>query len=591
MALMRLWRTIRYLTLEQWIYRFICRGRRLLMRVFPGIAKRRIEGAAARLALPDPGNPRLGDIAETVLALQMSVHGDHLEGIAEGRFYLLNQEFNYGSLDRVDWRGDFQEGNNPLRRMTLAYMGYAVPILARGGRSDLDTVCQLLRTLEEQNPFEAPGVFRDVWNAYTASHRLINLLAGLALYRKAGGEVDAEQIAPILRHTRFCAAFILSSLERDLQYNHLLKNYVALATYAAALDVSPAQFSFLHDAVPVAIAQNILDDGGHAERCPMYHVLSMLDVDALRKSGFFHADQTASLDDAASRMKRALAVMTHPDGDIALFNDSWMGEAPVLSTTGDADFLTLPNCGYTRIGRGDDAVLFDCGPCGPDDNPGHAHADFLSVELSVKGTRLLVDPGVPTYTAGPLRDQSRSAASHNGPHVKGVEPIEFWKSFRVGHRGRGYAIRNAALEGIAPLWCAGRQDGYAPVGIETRRFIGLWPGEAVLIADLWIGPPTDAASAFLIPDDWRLLDEDGIGFVQDRTRAKLTALTGALAAPAPAHHWPRFGVERPATRIDIRPHDLNPTCRVAALWISWSDQARAPDEAALAGLFDELSDC
>ncbi len=592
MNLPRLWRTVRHLSPEQWLFRAVCRGQRLVMQRFPAQARRYIDRVAEALPLPDPGAPRLAAVARPVLTLQTAVHGGHLDGIAAGRFELLNQSFDFGGVDRIPWRGEFHEGNNPLRRMTLAYMGYAVPLLARGRAADMHTVHRILRGLETANPWSAPGVFRDVWNPYTASHRLINLLAGLSLYRTKGAPSDPAAEATILAHVRFCAAFVRAGLERDLQYNHLLKDYVALAAYASALPALPASFAFLQKAIPRALAQNVLPDGGHAERCPMYHVLSMLDVDVLRASGVLQGDEAGRLADIRDRMEGALRVMSHPDGEIALFNDSWLGEAPAACEVADLapvpETARVPETGYVRIGRGGDAVIFDCGPCGPDDNPGHAHADFLSIEASIGGARFIVDPGVPTYTAGEARDASRSAAAHNGPHLAGAEPIEFWKSFRVGRRGRAVEIADGALDGAAPLWCAGRQDGYAHLGTDVRRFVGLWPGAAMLVCDIWAGSDSrPAASGFLVPADWQ---RDGFSFTRGATVVRLSALAGEMAEPRSASCWPRFGVARPAHRIDVRPESRG-DLRFAALWIAWSDDACPPDNASLTALLDKLRGC
>ncbi|HET9942345.1 MAG TPA: alginate lyase family protein, partial [Terriglobia bacterium] len=64
-------------------------------------------------------------------------------------------------------------------------------------------------------------------------------------------------------------------------------------------------------------------------------------------------------------------------------------------------------------------LLFDCGPHGTD-NCGHAHADSLSLALSVKGRTLLVDPGTYTYTGSrEMRDWFRSSAAHNTLSVDG----------------------------------------------------------------------------------------------------------------------------------------------------------------------------
>lgn len=574
MNLARVWRTVRHLTAEQWLFRAICRGRRVVMQLCPGTARRRVDKAAGVLPQPDTGSEAVSAIARIVLGLQQVVQGDDPVGVADGRFTLLGQEFDFGSVAAIDWRGDFQEGNNPLRQMNLAYMGYAVPLLAQGRVSDLRAMVELLKSLDAQNPFAAKGVFRDVWNAYTASHRLINLLSGLALYRAAGGTSDDAAEQSIFDHLRLCAAFIAGNLERDLQYNHLLKNLVALAVFSAAIGAIPPSFGFLDAAIRKSIRQNVLGDGGHAERCPMYHALSVLDLEMLSASEIVSPETGAMLTDALARMKPALAVMSHPDGDIALFNDSWLGEAPaaqdIISLAAADGVHRLCDTGYVRLGAAGDAVLFDCGPCGPDDNPGHAHADFLSIEASIGGIRFFVDPGVPTYTAGPARDASRSAAAHNGPHIVGAEPIEFWKSFRVGRRGTAWELTDERLGGIAPIWCAGAQNGYAPLGGDVRRFVGLWPGQALLIVDLWVGAAGHgAASHFLIPDSWSRAAGRDAAFRQGATHAHLSCFAGNIAEIDDGICWPRFGVEQKAHRIVVRPGSGD-GFRTAALWITWS---------------------
>ncbi len=560
---------------------------------FPAATRVRIEKAAAALPLPTADSDELKEIAEAVLLLQKTVHGDDPAGVRNGQFSLLNQDFDFGDIKNISWRGEFHEGNNPLRRMNLAYMGYVVPLLAQGREDDPEIVCRILDGLEEQNPWSAPGVFRDVWNAYTASHRLINLLSGLALFRKAGANPAEKFEARILEHVRLCAAFIHANLERDLQYNHLLKNYVALTVFSAASGGLPKAFRFLPNALRQSVYQNILADGGHAERCPMYHVLSILDFEVLCCSGVFDDDLSYKLARTKRKMEQALPVMSHPDGDVALFNDSWIGEAPpagqVVDLSDTPETTRIPETGYVRLGREGTAIIFDCGPCGPDDNPGHAHADFLSVEASIGGHRFLVDPGVPTYTAGELRDVSRSAASHNGPHLNGIEPIEFWKSFRVGRRGKASEIIAPELQEFAPIWCAGRHDGYAHVGVETKRYIALWPDDALLICDLMQGRfSTDSASNFLVPNTWDKTDGGSLRFNRDGVSISVEALTGELSPAGLNRHWSRFGVEAAAHQFSLSPDQIG-NQRRSALWLSWSQNAAPPDPEALSGLFDCLS--
>ncbi len=585
----RLWRTVRHLSADQWIYRFAVHGRIAAMERFPNRMRALMETAAMRLPLPDPALPALADVGDLVLELQTAVYGETWAAARDGRFRLLNRDFDFGAIETVDWRGDFGDGDNPLRANVLSYMGYAVPMLATGDAEDLAAVARLAGGLEAAGDWSAPGVFRDVWNAYSASHRIVNLLSGLALHRRAGGDIEGPGARAIREHVRFCAAFVRANLERDIQFNHLLKNLVALSVYASAHGCVPAQLRFLERAATASVRQNVLADGGHAERSPMYHALGLLDVRMLRATGIFAGKDDALLADADARMTRALSTMTLADGEIALFNDAWEGEAPSaadLAPPAADGAALLPKTGYARLAHGGDSVVFDCGPCGPDRNPGHAHADFLSVETTVGGARFLVDTGVPTYTAGPARDSSRSAAAHNGPRLAGAEPIEFWKSFRVGRRGYGKPLDVSGLGTIAPLAAAGIHDGYRHLGVEVRRFAGLWPGEGMLVADLWQGlRNAGTALDFLIDGDWSA--ETDNRFANGQTSVMVRALAGEIKGIESVSCWRRFDVERPAHRLNVVPLRADASAR-AAVWFGWG-AGPTPDGAMHDGLFDRLA--
>jgi hypothetical protein len=64
-------------------------------------------------------------------------------------------------------------------------------------------------------------------------------------------------------------------------------------------------------------------------------------------------------------------------------------------------------------------LTIDAGPHGFM-NAGHAHADALSIDLTIGGTPVLVDPGTYTYTVSPdWRDRFRETAMHNAVTVDG----------------------------------------------------------------------------------------------------------------------------------------------------------------------------
>lgn len=570
----RVIRTTRHLTAEQWLYRFICRGKFVAMEKMPEAAARRFGKAAQAVPMPDPAAPELAAVSAHVRQLQRAVHGTWAKDVPQGRFTLLNQTIDFGGLEQVEWRRELGERNNRLWRMNLSYMGYLVPLFEHNARSALPVAQSLLASMSEQNPWSSGGIFRDVWHPYSVSHRVINLLACLRLIHEQAPELALEASA-LTDEIRLGGAFILGNLERDLQYNHLLKNYVCLAAIASAAPGSGFARAVLAG-TRASIEQQFLPDGGQAERAPMYHILSLLDLRILRDSGAIAPDTQPLVEKAAAASEIAVAAMVHPDGEVALFNDSWLGEGPpaVEAVPGLASRPerptrhVLPDAGYVRLACGGDSVVMDFGPCGPEDNPGHAHADFLSLELSVSGRRLLVDAGVPTYSEGKQRDMSRSAVAHNGPMRTGLEPIEFWGSFRVGHRGHAYALPLADEMGFA-AW----HDGYLGHGTAVARAIRLIPGSGLLVCDVWAGAPAGTAvTHFLLSGEWRV--EGDVAYVDD-VAARFQAIGGTLAAFEPAEHWLRFGEPRTAQRTTLVPAPTR-HLQAASLWIGWGQSAEAP---------------
>ncbi|MCW1843761.1 heparinase II/III family protein [Prosthecomicrobium hirschii] len=591
MNLGRIFRTVRHLSASQVANRPVCRGKFVAMELWPGSARAHFSRRGEAIGPLDFTGGDLAKAVGHVVQLQQAVHGRFLDGIAAGRFTLLNREIDFGNLDAVDWRRELGERNNRLWRMNLSYMGYLVAFAEREGAAAVPVVRALLASMTAQNPWSSEGVFRDVWHPYSVSHRVINLIACLTVWARDEVVVESSAWAEIEAEIRLSAAFVLGNLERDLQYNHLFKNLVCLAMVAAAQAGRHDFAAWVLREVAGSIAQQFLDDGGHAERAPMYHLLSVIDLRILRDSAVLAPASAAAVAKATAAAEEVVATVTHPDGDVALFNDSWLGEAPpAISLIGETvqprpqAFLRLerPEIGYARLAQGGDCVVLDFGACGPDANPGHAHADFLSLELSIDGVRTIVDPGVSTYSEGEARDVSRSAASHNGPCLIGAEPIEFWSSFRVGRRGYAYPLRLGAAGGEA---IAGRHDGYGGLGVTVARAVRLIPGRGLLVADLWRGPQRLAEeSRFLIAAQWR---PTGPGRFEraDAAGARLSvvALRGRMLGMEATTHCLRFGEPLPATRIGFAPQ-VDGDVRLAATWFgSGADAAPEAEGAALAG--------
>ena len=192
----------------------------------------------------------------------------------------------------------------------------------------------------------------------------------------------------------------------------------------------------------------------------------------------------AEVDVLATRTRAALDFLhdiCRPDGGIPLFNDSASGVAPSLEALSDyaerivgyeppaqAQGLSVSSrdaSGYYVIRHDGDMLVVDCGELGPSYQPGHAHCDTLSFELTIDGRPLIVDSGVYDYDDSEMRRYVRSTRAHNTAIIDGCEQSELWGVFRVGRRARPIDGRVETI-GESRARFSGSHDGF--VGLPGR---------------------------------------------------------------------------------------------------------------------------
>jgi len=373
------------------------------------------------------------------------------------------------------------------------------------------------------------------WQPYVISRRIANWTKWLSVAGRPARPTDA---GAILRSLYQQALYLERHLERHLRGNHLLENGRALVLAGACFSGPDAE-RWLRTGLRLCrqeAEEEVLADGGHFERSPMYHCLvlealldtvqvaravdlepeDLVDV-ALRNMYPLEALQDAvevsrvwgtDLTDAARRMARALPVLCHPDGGIALLNDSACGIAPapadllayateVLGEVPAVEEDVLPQTGYVGLGRGGDRLLLDAGAIGPEYVPGHAHADTLSFELSVGGKRVIVDSGVYDYDPGPARGYCRGTAAHNTVRVDGLDQSEVWASFRVARRARPGEVHWGRRGDLSFVTAA--HDGYErlPGRVGHRRQVVHAPGPVWLVCDRLSGEGEHRVQSYL----------------------------------------------------------------------------------------------
>lgn len=303
------------------------------------------------------------------------------------------------------------------------------------------------------------------WEPYPLSLRIVNWIK----WHLAGHALSVEALDSLAVQIRYLA----KRLERHLLANHYLANAKALV-FAGCFFRGPEAADWLTAGCGIyreQLPEQILADGGHFERSPMYHSIILEDLLDLINIG-----APLFSEDIVARMLKWLAAMTGPDGKIALLNDAAfdiapppqtlfdyarkLGFAPQEPVTGSID---LPDTGYTRLSDGVWTLICDGAPVGPDYQPGHAHADTLTFELWHRSFRLLIDSGTGEYIDTPLRREQRGTAGHNTVTVDGKNSTEVWSAHRVARRAR---IVERYFDGER---LTAAHDGYTPV-IHRREW-------------------------------------------------------------------------------------------------------------------------
>jgi uncharacterized heparinase superfamily protein len=349
-------------------------------------------------------------------------------------------------------------------------------------------------------------------------------------------------------------------LEFHLLGNHLLENLATLMLVGTCFsgDDAAAWKRRVFPLLEREIAEQVLSDGGHFERSPMYqcrvvHVLANL----LNSAPDEHATWCAV---PLRRSIDSLRQLTHPDGSIALLNDAAMRiyptpEAlhryvrsidPSVSGEPPQGVFSLRDTGYfgQRSPAGD-YICCDAAPIGPDYLPGHAHGDIFSFELSLSGRRIIVDSGVYEYAPGDMRRYGRSTAAHNTVEINGADQVELWGAFRVARRGRPHDVRFAAVEGGFRL--SAWHDGYRRLrGSPTHHRTFRWHPDGVLMVrdEVRSARPVQLASRLhLHPDcDVEQVSEHNVTFSRNGEHYVVSFAGGGRVTCDEYPYSPEFGI-------------------------------------------------
>jgi uncharacterized heparinase superfamily protein len=351
------------------------------------------------------------------------------------------------------------------------------------------------------------------WDSYPISLRVVNWIK----WSLSGGQITQECMQSLAIQVRY----LTKRLEWHLLGNHIIANSKALI-FAGLFYQGEEASSWLSLGLKIMktqLSEQILEDGGHFERSPMYHSIVLVDlldlINVARCYGavldFSVIEEWVSIVD---RMIYWLRKMNHPDGKISFFNDAAFNIAPCLediikyakllginiksiTKRNELAVYYFKQSGYIRIESSDSDTIIDAAPVGPDYIPGHAHADTLSFETSLYGQRIIVNGGTSIYGNGPERLRERETRAHSTVEVAGISSSEVWSGFRVARRAKPFGLQIKSAEDEIYVSCL--HDGYTRLkGKPTHHRVWILTANSLIVSDRLIGGNHKSIARFIL---------------------------------------------------------------------------------------------
>ena len=397
------------------------------------------------------------------------------------------------------------------------------------------------------------------WEAYPVSLRLMNWCGVFWGHYRSEIENDQMFQRQLWESVYLQCQWLISHLEARLLGNHYFENGAALSFVGSCFEGGAAHrwldkgLAILQEQIP----EQIPYDGMHFELSPMYHSRILYLLAILHATGNPSLQKLAA--DPMDRMLRSLKCVCHPDGRIALLNDSafdiYNEPNCLLDYCGqllgrdysrpDYGCFSLPDAGYYgwRDVSGN-YLICDVGKIGPDYIPGHAHADMFGFELSLFGRRMIVDSGVHDYEVSNIRRYCRSTAAHNTVEIDGHDQCETWGAFRVGRRGYPIDVRWQPFADRFRLEAAHNAYQRLPGAPIHRRIFEWNPDRGLKVIDhMEGGRMTEAKSRIHFHPDCKIEKLTDTEYdVKNGKSFKINVLYGCKSYLETSSYHPEFGI-------------------------------------------------
>ena len=293
---------------------------------------------------------------------------------------------------------------------------------------------------------ETPNEVRS--NPYVISLRLVNWCKYFCYYNQSPSNEALDSFWRDYYH-------LVGNKEYHILGNHLFANLKAIILCSLfsyeinSREIGKNALSELFD----QLDEQILKDGAHFEKSPMYHAIileDLLDIINFFNCYEINSNEITKLKVYVEKMFFWLAHFTYPDGDFALFNDTIQGNSKnfeelknyynsLFGSDLNSDIsgdIYFQESGYTCVCFDNAYGIFDVGNIGPSYLTGHSHADVGSFELIVKSCKIFTNLGTSTYESSERRHFERSSPAHNTLQLNDKSSSYTWSAFRTAGRSK-----------------------------------------------------------------------------------------------------------------------------------------------------------
>lgn len=571
-------RSLPYLRREQLLYRPLRLAQFRLYKTFPQTASRY---TATPESTPRPSSQAIEIINSALktsfhhFARPLDEYNSLFANLLDDRFTFLNHTLE---IKTIDWNRRYV---GHLWNYQFHYFSYALPCArAFVERSDAG-VMQKCQALIESWIDKARIGQSDGWDAYPISLRTVNWIYAYALL--ADAYKDRNFIERLSASLYQQLEFLSRHLEYHLLSNHLLENAKALVIGGLFFADDEQGQRWLREGERLLwreFDEQVLSDGGHYERSPMYHAIVLADfiecfalLREWRNARNEHWPEAQKINAKLQAMTRFLEAMTYSDGTLALFNDSANEELarplPIISSAhqiceyNEKPFSqSFPETGYFCWSSpdGNERIVVDAGPMSVDYNMAHGHCDLLSYEMWLQGKPFIVDSGVHGYGGDRFREYARSTRAHNTVMFDGREQSELWGTFRVARRAK---VIHANAKGDELTWdfCGAYAPFYALSLTHERRIQRESDGSWVITDQANSGSIKNASSFIHLHPDIRVkqisnsqsieCSNESLSVIIEPFAAENVQVIEGSDHPIQGWYFPAFGVARTSATIQF----------------------------------------